>query len=773
MTAVAPTVAINGIPDGKQRDSVDLSLDITGGTYSRLTYSWSSNYGGTDQFSDATVAAPTWTRPDTDYDRNVQIKCAVTAHDDNDNTQAVRTDTEPTTILHVPSADAPSINVLYPPEDFEGVPYTLATEVGKTHAGTYDTLTYNWWVFHGNQDFADFVLDDRHAANPIWTRNRVEGSARVLFQINCDLRAHGTNGNALKGTEEFTQSFVQPWVDDRPSADAPSLNGIRSTNTDPSTSDHPGFEGGFMDGLEGTPVWVQVRIGQTHGGLYDQLNVEIALRADGTEVDEQTQSWTWMRPDGTTSGHHPDWSKVFKFTRPNVDADTQYHFQVAANALGDDKEAEINTDEQTTQTTVSGTVTNFPQAQAPSSLFIQHRNVGETSYVTGIPNLVEGDYTNLRGHISEDGVYDEISFAWERVEFGAAAGTGTTDGFQYPNAADTTLDYPNVVTHHQYDVICTVTVTGRGGAAEEGSTDTVTDRRFFWSNPLPDCDAPSIDIGSVPNGPAGQDVQIPITLGRTNTGTYDLLSYEWYAYEQGHVGDPAHDRSGEVFALDQRGVAEPMMRRINATASDKLWDIQVVLSAVGTDNNANAGTSETTSTYHTIRVTPIPVAAIPPAVEIGAIPDGLPGTTVHVELDWAAGTYDSSMFHWGWVYNGVERGIAGNTLYPLFHRPEIPDGATAPVEITVVCYVTITGDGINARDGTEADQTYTTTTHLLAPPPAPVPPPTIALITDENGVAREITEIAVSDDAGRGRTISELIATSANGTAIEVWSHGD
>ena len=771
MPTTAPTVAINGIADGKQRATATLSLDIADGSYDSLEYNWSSNYGGTDQFDDHTIAGPVWTRPDTDYDRNVSIKCVVTARS-NDGTHADRTDTEPTTILHVPNADAPSINVLYPPEDFEGTKYTLATEVGKTHKGTYDYLTYNWWVFHGNQDFADFVLDDRHAANPVWTRNRVEGAHRVLFQINCDLRAHGNNGNALDGTEEFTQSFVQPWVDDRPSADAPSLNGIRSTNTDPSTSDHPGFEGGFMDGLEGTPVWVQVRIGQTHGGLYDQLNVEIALREDGTEVDEQFQSWTWMRPDGTTSGHHPDWSKVFKFTRPPVDADTQYHFQVAANALGDDKEAEVNTDEETTQTTTSGTVQNFPQAQAPSSLFIQHKNVGETSFVTGIPNLTEGDYTNLRGHISEDGVYDEISFAWERVEFGAAAGTGTTDGFQYPNAADTTLDYPNIVTHHQYDVICTVTVTGRGGAAEDGSTATVTDRRYFWSNPLPACDAPSIDIGTVPNGPAGEDVQIPITLGRSNTGTYDLLSYLWYAYEQGHVGDPAHDRSGEVFALTERSKAEPIMRRINRTTSDKLWDIQVVLSAVGTDNNANAGTSETTSTYHTIRVTPIPDVRLPPAIIIEPIPDGLPGTTAHLELDWAEGVYDSSMFEWGWTYNGVETGFGTNSAFALFHRPDIPDGATGPVEITVVCNVTITGNGRKARDGTIATHTYSVTTHLLAPPPVPPPPPTILEVTDAAGQALAITEIAVSEASGRGHSISELVVTSENGTPVEVWSDG-
>ena len=771
MVATAPTVAINGIPDGKQRDTESLSLDVTGGSYSRLTYAWSSNYGGTDQFSDATSATPTWTRPDTDRDRNVSIKCAVTAHDDNDNTQAVRTDTEPTTIFHLPNADAPSINVLYPPEDFEGTKYTLATEVGKTHAGTFDRLTYNWFVFHGNQDFADFVLDDRHAANPVWTRNRVEGASRVLFQINCNLRAHGDNVNALMGTEEWTQSIVQPWVDDYPAADAPSIDYILTTNDTDHTVESVNYQPGLRDGLEGTTFFCRVEFGDGHGGLFDQLNVEVSLVGpDG--VDLQVQMWTWNRAAGDPrTGEHPGRTDAFTFTRPAVDADTQYRIVCSITALGADREAEVNTSERTESQSSPGTVRNYPQAAAPS-LLIQHRNDSETNYVTGIPNLTEGDFTNLRATIN-GGTYDEISYSWERVEFGAAAGTGTTDGFSAPNAANTTLTYPPVSVHHQYDVICTVTVTGNGTEAEDGSTDTGSDRRFFWSNPLPAADAPSIDIGTVPNGPAGVDVQVPTILGRTNIGTYDVLGFLWHAYDQGHRGDPAHDRSGEVFPLLQRTAASPNIHRINRTASNVQYDLVVDLSAVGTDGNANGGTSEQTSTYHTITVTPIPVAAIPPAVIIEPIPDGLPGSTAHVQLDFAEGRWDSARYEWGWTYGGVETGFGGNTAYPLFHRPNIPPGETGPVEITIVCQVTVMGEGEDARDGTLAMQTFSTTTNLLEPPPTPVPPPTIMLITDEHGTAREITEVVVTEPSGRGRTLSEIVATSENGTAIVIWADDD
>ena len=764
MPAVAPTVAINGIPDGKQRDTETLSLDITGGTYDRLTYAWSSNYGDTTQFDDATIAGPVWTRPDTDYDRNVSIKCIVTAHDDSDNTQAARTDTEPTTILHLPNADAPSINVLYPPEDFEGVPYTLATEVGKTHEGTYDYLTYNWWVFHGNQDFADFVLDDRHAANPVWTRNRVEGSNRVLFQINCDLRAHGNNGNALKGTEEFTQSFVQPWVDDRPSADAPSLNGIRSTNTDPSTSDHPGFEGGFMDGLEGTDVWVQVRIGQTHGGLYDQLNVEISLREDGTDVDEQTQSWTWNRPDGTTSGHHPDWSKVFKFTRPNVDADTQYHFQVAANALGDDKEAEVNTDEETTQTTTSGTVTNFPQAQAPTTILIQHINLLTAQPQTGIPNNTEGTQIDLIGAI-DGGVYDEISYSWEVVDFGADAGTGNTDPLSFFHTTTPVLTYPNVTVHHQYDVIFTVTVTGTGTNAEDGSTDTGTDRRFFWSNPLPDADAPSAVIEGFANGRENTPQQLTLNLGSTHTGRYDSLSFEWKDWTD---GSPEPSDDGLESAFDDPTAQSPIWTRPYDGSGPVRWNLRCYVTASGDDGNANAGTSETAATP-ILGTTVEPLGPVgTPTVTVDAVPDGAAGTSTHLHANFGitGGEYDTVNYDWRVNTGGREIRIGGNSENVIWHRPALNDANTAQTA-TIVCTVIVRGNGNNAEDGSEKSIVGEAQTNIT-----PAADQTIFNVIDGAGNVREISEVAISDASGRGRTLTELVVTSGNGTPTEVWRHG-
>ena len=761
MPAIAPTVAINGIPDGKQRDTETLSLDVTGGTYDRLTYAWSSNYGDTTQFSDATIAGPVWTRPDVDSDRNVSVKCIVTAHDDSDNTQAVRTDTEPTTILHLPNADAPSINVLYPPEDFEGVQYTLATEVGKTHKGTYDNLTYNWFVFHGDTDTADDVLDDRTAANPVWTRNRVGG--RTLFQINCNLRAHGTNDKALKDTEEWTQSFVQPWVDDRPDADAPSLNGIRSTNTDPSTSDHPGFEGGLVDGLEGTDVWVQVRIGQTHGGLYDQMVMAISLRKVGSHDNIFTEAWNWERPEGTISGHHPEWSKVFKFTRPNVDADTEYNFHIIIEASGDDIEAESDTSEETSQDTVGGTVTNFPQAAAPTVL-IQHLNLLTLQLETGIPNATEGSQQDLIAAI-DGGVYDEISYAWEIVDFGAAAGTGSHSNITPFTASNPVLRYPYISVHHQYDVICTVTVRGTGTNAEDGSTDTATDRRFFWSNPLPAADAPSAVIEGFANGRENTPQQLTLNLGSTHTGRYDSLSFQWKDWT---VGSPEPDDDGLASAFSDPTAQSPIWTRPYDGSGPVRWNLRCYVTASGTDGNANAGTSETTATpILSTTVEPLgPVGT--PTVTVDAVPDGAAGTSTHLHANFgiSGGEYDTVNYDWRVNTGGREIRIGGDSENVIWHRPALNDANTAQAA-TIVCTVIVRGNGNNAEDGSEKSIVGEANTNIT-----PAADQTIMNVVDGAGNVREISEVAISDGSGRGHTLTELVVTSGNGTPTEVWRHG-
>ena len=555
-------------------------------------------------------------------------------------------------------------------------------------------------------------------------------------------------------------------MDDIPDADAPSTDGIQTTNTDPTTVTNPVWNGSFVTGIEGTSVWVRILIGR-HGGLYDELDVTISLRERGSTANIQSHAWTWMRPDDTPTGGHPVTSPVFEFTRPAVDADTEYVFHVAMNARGMDREAEINTNEATSFTSVVGTVRNFPQAQAPT-LLVQH-DQDETDglhFVTGFPNLTEGSFVFAHAAIS-GGLYDEITYSWERVAFGAASGTGTTDGITEPDEQSPIIGYPHVAATTQYDVICTVTVRGNGTNAEAGSSATVTDRRFFFSNALPDTDAPSINIDPIPTGIAGTTVQLTATLGTSNAGLYDRAEYLWSITEQGDNIQLA------PAILNDRTHVAPIMQRLNVLTTNQTYVVTCTLTAYGNDGNSNTGTSEaTTSISQTAVVTPLPEAAIPPAIIIEPIPNGLPGSSAHVQLDFATGTYDTVSYSWSYSISGSAVSFGGNTAYPIFHRPT-PQGQTAALQVTVSCLVTVVGTGMNARDGSTAQQTYTTTTTLLEPPPVPPAPPVLMVFGNRSGSPVNINEAAWRGSLNSvGRTISEVIVTSENGTPIEVWSDG-
>ena len=766
MPAVAPTVAINGIPDGKQRDTADLSLDITGGSYSRLTYNWSSNFGGTDQFSDHTIAAPTWTRPDVSNDKNVSVKCIVTAHDDNDHTQAVRTDTEPTTILHVQHADAPSISVDPIPGGRERTQVQLNSNLGLTHIGNYDEIDYRWEVNQNFADRADTQLDDKTKRNPIWTRPDVANNHTDTPVITCHITARGTNGRALRGTSETTAATRHTTVTDIHDADAPSFDHIQTTNFDPDDPGEPNYQPGLRNGLEGTEFYARVEYGEANDGKYDQLNIEIALeKADGSGDQEQVQMWTWNRAaDDPDEGEHEARTDAFLFTRPLVDANTRYHLVCSITALGADREAEIATQERITGQSDAGTVQNRPQATLPTTLQIQDAGIGGENFQGGIRNGTEKDYTHVRVHNS-GGNYDTIEWDWELVAHGGEAGTGISTPFLNPSQNGTNLTYPDVATHQQYDALCTVTVHGTGNRAEDGSTATRTLRASFWSNPLPAADAPSIELEAIPNGQAETTFDPVIHIGRNHAGRFDRLEYLWEMYEH---GDRTVDLAGD--ALDDKTSPTPTLTRGNNTAHDLRSDIRCTVTAYGGDANANAGTSESSSTpYRTWTTTPLPAAAVPAGVSLDPVPEGVEGTSAHCHINVPAGDYDGVTYRWGAVRvsDSVETGF-GSARSPdaIWHRPEVTGDGVA---FRIVCVLIFQGFGFKARSGTMAQQTYSVDTTVDDAPPEPLD---IMTVTDADGTPRGVTEIAISDATGRGRTITGVVVTSGNGTPITVYEHG-
>ena len=75
--AVAPTVAINAIPSGREGTTVQLGAILSGGTYDGTpTYAWMVSGGSLDS---ATSATPTWTRPTVTEDGDYTITLTVTA----------------------------------------------------------------------------------------------------------------------------------------------------------------------------------------------------------------------------------------------------------------------------------------------------------------------------------------------------------------------------------------------------------------------------------------------------------------------------------------------------------------------------------------------------------------------------------------------------------------------------------------------------------------------------------------------------------------------
>ena len=74
--ASAPAVAINNIAAGREGTTVVLGATLTGGTYDAIDYAWTVAEGTLD---DATLAAPTWTRPTVTATKNVAVGLSITA----------------------------------------------------------------------------------------------------------------------------------------------------------------------------------------------------------------------------------------------------------------------------------------------------------------------------------------------------------------------------------------------------------------------------------------------------------------------------------------------------------------------------------------------------------------------------------------------------------------------------------------------------------------------------------------------------------------------
>ena len=105
--AVAPSVAIDAVPNGNEATDVQLSATVTGGNYDgAIAYRWTVDDGALD---DATAASPTWTRPGVSSDMDVGIELTVTVRGDGttrrNGSSATATATATARVLNVAPAD--------------------------------------------------------------------------------------------------------------------------------------------------------------------------------------------------------------------------------------------------------------------------------------------------------------------------------------------------------------------------------------------------------------------------------------------------------------------------------------------------------------------------------------------------------------------------------------------------------------------------------------------------------------------------------------------
>ena len=211
--AVAPAVSITNVPSGREGTAARLTAELSGGAYDGdAEYAWTVSRGTLD---DATVASPTWTRPQVDADEDVTIGLAVTVRGAGSRaragTQAIGQASRTATVTDTPAdpgdlpdAAAPAVSITNVPSGREG---TTARLSAALTGGTYDTLTRAWTVERG-------TLDDATAVSPTWTRPQVDAS--TAYDVTLEVTARGDGTAAASGSSDTARATVAATVTDTP-----------------------------------------------------------------------------------------------------------------------------------------------------------------------------------------------------------------------------------------------------------------------------------------------------------------------------------------------------------------------------------------------------------------------------------------------------------------------------------------------------------------------------------------------------------------------------
>ena len=585
--ADAPEITLGSIPNAQERTTQNMSLQLTGGNYDRLTYRWQTfnNFDGTEYtgaFSDDTAAAPVWTRPDVDGNTTVNVRCTITAHGENVNALLRNTDSlyreTRTTILAAPHATAPSSlhidhNTGDPDNESE---WGQTSGTGTEHTpvwirtrwdndGNYDNITYAWqWKFHSENENAWRTITGATTKQFQWTYPSTAIRQQYDFRVRLDVG--GTDDQAEINTTDSIVHHVDAtavYIDPLPDASASSNQRLEHLN------ENGTYSTGVPDGIEGSHQ--TIALFNNNDALFDsRRHVWLVTRlSDNTDVTATVLTGTF---DSATT-----------WNRERVSSDTQYRIRCTEEVEGADNHANFGSTD-----SAHAEVTTWVRAHQPTDV--------PSINVTAVPDGQSGSTVQLVPILgmSNAGRYDTLEYRWQIW----AVGDDPTAG----DVADTVLDdktlrsptwtRPHVTSNTRYQIRCNLTARGTDVHAETGTSETTFNTGntavLATVTPLPSAVHPAITIDSIASGPEGTKVQI---YGHATGGTYDRVRWFW------RLETIISDSDQENSDLDGTTETITWQRPAIVENEDVRWDISAFVRAYGDGVNARDGTSNDSTRF--------------------------------------------------------------------------------------------------------------------------------------------------------------------------------
>ena len=392
-----------------------------------------------------------------------------------------------------PDAVAPTAVITSPSEIDERVTLAQFASVA-VDGGTYDTLAYGW------SDGGAGGTVGASGSNVFYAPPDV--SVLTSVTLTCVITAAGTGTNAKSGTSATVTATRTIMV--RPGAGNDQVFALPgSTHTETSLTHRWEFPNGerppLINALKTNDSDARFLAGIVIGNnnfvelLFAANQTEsAALRNDLSDTFETNGSFTLVA-DGRTLALDLD----------SQDATEPYRWQPSPT------------------TPVSSFRTGVGSGDGVAGVLtldtgIRPDAVAPTVTIGAVTEVDEDDTLALSASVS-GGTYDSIAYAWS-VDSGGGSITGS--------GASVTYNPPDVSSNTAVAVRCTVTATGDGTLAADGTSDTGSDTESFTVRQvLPDATAPTTFAITAVDG-VDEDETLTLTVTHSG-GVYDTIDYIW------------------------------------------------------------------------------------------------------------------------------------------------------------------------------------------------------------------------------------------------------